>query len=205
MSLLLAIFLGLILFTKVKADNAEIKKVRSKYRTDFDRNIANADAFRAKYEDVSAEREIKNSLSIRTYAKNMICDNTPIVEPSPDMVMMAALGLRGKIPSILFENKISGPYAGDHMAMTDQWNALCGFLAWYNELLKDHGVSEDLMMYTRNAVSSLTNCTCEPLSPTYQNDVQYITWIPVDQDPRCHSAIKIIMHPYCIGIKAAMR
>lgn len=201
MSLILAILLGLILFSKVAADNAEIKRVRDKYRTDFEKSIADADAFRAKYEDLSAEMEIKNSLSTRTYIKSMICDNTAIVEPSPNMVMMVALGLRGKIPHDLFENKICGPYAGDQIEMKDQWIALCEFLAWYNKLLKDHGVSEDLMMYKRKAVSSLTNCSCEPLSHEYQDDVQYITWSPVNQDPRCHSAIRIIMHPYCIGIK----
>lgn len=146
MYLILFLIIGIYLYIKISADKSSARKAREEHE---ERScIAKNDfgVFCDKYEDSSLERSIMEDTGIKHRVAALIRDKFEI-EPTRKMICMVAMAERGKIPHDIIEKWIGVPILGNNAEIQKQWDIQQRFLLWYNELLREHGVAEDLLFF----------------------------------------------------------
>ena len=188
-------YFGIFLLARVSSDKASTKRVRAEYEEQADAMKTDLELFRKRHEDIYLEHLVNTSEMMRSDAGDLIRSELHIARPSPMMILMTAMALQGKIPSILMEHRFGGLSDGDKYERQEQCKLQHKFLIWYNQLLRNHGVSEDLL-YFKNPLGAFVDRADTIPVYEYQGDTGlYASWWSVRKNTGMLSGIT---YAYCL-------
>lgn len=197
MYLVLAIILGVYLCGKIATDKSSAKRADINYKNVTEDAQRDFDSFKARYEDVKLEHMVNTVTLMRDDARNLIQNELHIACPSPQMVLMTAMALHGKIPSELITDKWIGVSCqGDQIERLEQWEVQKKFLVWYNTLLREHGVAEDLLFYDDHQKALFGNATTVPVYEYHGNEGKVASWASTRKKPWV--SLEKITYLYCL-------
>lgn len=154
MYLILAIIIGVFLFSRTGLDAMSYKSAVRDIDSNIDSMKSAYEEFSRKYgnkrlEQVYAE-DIKNSSDFSKRIAEEISIKTGL-EPSREMVLMGMMAESCKIPQKFIDGGISSPIRGKmtDSQFDDYSKKYLSFIRWYNNKLRANGMEQDLL-YVKN-------------------------------------------------------
>ena len=186
MSLILAILLGLFLFIRIASEKQATKAARMEYEKLNAEYEERSKRFRELHEDIELEHSIRSDQAMCEKARNLIRENTGIINPSFKMVQMVAMAGSGKIPSEFISewcNHFSFYAKGDAVERREQAKKYLDFLRFYNKLLRSNGVDEDIVIMACQKTPKRLEFKPVPISEYDGDRVYPATWESVNWTP----------------------
>lgn len=154
MYLILAIIIGVFLFSRTGFDAMSYKSAVRDIDSNIDSMKSAYEEFSRKYgnkrlEQIYAE-DIKNSSDFSKRIAEEISIKTGL-EPSREMVLMGMMAESCKIPQKFIDGGISSPIRGKmtDSQFDDYSKKYLSFIRWYNNKLRANGMEQDLL-YVKN-------------------------------------------------------